>query len=188
MSKESQFKSSLSKEQIRVNHSTTQTLLDASFMHGQHDAFKEHMENNPVHHNCDGSLADGIELVMCKTRTLSDVAPTLIILLQNSAKWNHDDLIMPGRMTPYHVICHSIGDHKELLELMIKELGRTLLNVKDDDECTALMCSRRPITHHFRSTPRHKLQPASTGAEARPGNRRLRDIHYKPTMGKGPTQ
>ena len=143
MSKESQFKSSLSKEQIRVNHSTTQTLLDASFMHGQHDAFKEHMENNPVHHNLDGSLADGIELVMSKKRTLSDVAPTLIILLQNGAKWNRDDLIMPGRMTPYHVICRSIGDHKELLELMIKELGRSLLNVKDDDECTALMYAVR---------------------------------------------
>ena len=87
MTEESQFKScsTLSKEQIRVNHSKTQTLLDASFMHGQHKAFKEH------------------------------------------------------RMTPYHVICRCTGDHQELLELMIKELGRSLLNVKDDDECTALM-------------------------------------------------
>ena len=44
MSEESQLKScsTLSKEQIRVNHSKTQTLLDASFMHGQHKAFKEH--------------------------------------------------------------------------------------------------------------------------------------------------
>ena len=143
MSEESQFKSSLSKEQIRENHSTTQTLLDASFMHGQHDAFKEHMENNPVHHNLDESLAHGIDLVMSKKRTLSDVAPTLILLLQNGAKWNRDDLIMPGRMTPYHVICRSIGDHKELLELMIKELGRSLLNVKDEDGCTTLMYAVR---------------------------------------------
>ena len=139
MSEELQFKSSLSKEQIRENHSTTQTLLDASFMHGQHDEFKEHMENNPVHHNLDGSLADGIELVMSKKRTLSDVAPTLEILLQNGAKLAHDYLIMAGRITPYHVICRSTGDHQELLELMIKELGRSLLNVKAGDECTALM-------------------------------------------------
>ena len=135
--------STLSKEQIRVNHSKTQTLLDAFFMHGQHDEFKEHVENIPVHHNCDVSLADGIELVISKKRTLSDVAPTLEILLQNGAKLAHDYLIMAGRITPYHVICRSTGDHQELLELMIKELGRSLLNVKDDDECTALMYAVR---------------------------------------------
>ena len=42
-------------------------------------------------------------------------------------------------MTPYHVICGSTGDHHELLELMIKELGQTLVNVKDSKDCTALM-------------------------------------------------
>ena len=143
MSEESSLKScsTLSKEQIRVDHATceTQKLLYHSFMHGEHDPFKEHLETNPVHLNLDGSLKQGIELVMSRKRTLSDVAPTLIILLQNGAKWAHDHLTMPGGMTPYHVICRSTGDHQELLELMIKELGVTPVNVKDDDECTALM-------------------------------------------------
>ena len=70
---------------------------------------------------------------------MSDVAPTLITLLQNGAKWDYDHLIMDGGITPYHIICCSTGDHQELLELMIKELRRTLLNAKDDVGCTALM-------------------------------------------------
>ena len=84
-------------------------------------------------------LEQSIEQVIDGRRTLSDVAPKLIILLKNGAKWNRNDLIMSGGMTPCHVICRSKGDHQELLELMIKELGRTLLNVKDDNESTALM-------------------------------------------------
>ena len=46
---------------------------------------------------------------------------------------------MPVGTTPYHVICNSTGDHQELLELMIKQLGRSLLNAKNVVECTALM-------------------------------------------------
>ena len=88
MSKEPLFKSwsALSKEQIHVNHTKTETLLHAAFMHGEQDALKEHMENNLVHQNLYGSLGVGIELVRSGCRTMSDVAPTLIILLQNSAK------------------------------------------------------------------------------------------------------
>ena len=131
--------SPLSEEQI-VSHIKTQTLLCASFKHGEHEAFKEHVENIPVQQNFDGSLAQGIELVMSKTKTVSDVAPTLIILLQNGAKWRPDD---PQRSvtTPYHVICSGTGDHHELLELMIKELGQLLVNAKDDNGYTALMCA-----------------------------------------------
>ena len=61
-------------------------LLQRSFIHGEHDAFKEHLETNPEHQNLDGSLEQGIKLVMSRRRTMSDVAPTLIILLQNGAK------------------------------------------------------------------------------------------------------
>ena len=141
MAEETPFKicSTVSKEQANVNQSKIQALLYASFMDGRHDAFKEHMENNPVHQNLYGSLKRGIELVINGRRTMSDVAPTLIILLQNGAKLDHDHLIMPGEMTPYHVLCRSTGDHQELLDLMIKELGRILLNAKDDVGCTALM-------------------------------------------------
>ena len=141
MSNESSFKScsALSEEQLRVYHTKTQTLLHASFMDGEHDAFKEHMKNTPVPQNFDGSLKQGIELVMSKERTMSDVAPTLMVLLQNGAKLARNYLVMPSMMTPYHVICRSTGDHQQLLELMIKELGRTLLNAKNGYGCTALM-------------------------------------------------
>ena len=143
MSEESPVKSCspLSEEQI-ANHIKTQTLLRASFKHGEHEAFKEHLENIPVQQNFDGSLAQGIELVLSKTKTVSDVAPTLMILLQNGAKWRSDD---PQRSvsvtTPYHVICSGTGDHHELLELMIKELGQLLVNAYDDNGYTALMCA-----------------------------------------------
>ena len=130
-------------EEIRVNHNKTQKLLRAAFMHGQHDALKEHLKNNPVHQNFYGSLEQGIELVISGRRTMSEIAPTLILLLQNDAKWACNYLLLPGMKTPYHVICRSTGDHQELLELMSKKLGLTSVNVKDDKECTALMYAVR---------------------------------------------
>ena len=99
------------------------------------------MENNLLQQSIDASLQHGMALVMNKTRTLSDVAPTLINLLQNDAKWDRDTLPMPDMMTPYHVICGSSGDHHQLLELMIKDLGRSLLNAKDTKERTPFMCA-----------------------------------------------
>ena len=147
MGEESPLKScsALSKEQIRVNHTTceAQKLLHQSFMLGELDAFKEHLKNNPEHQNFYGSLEQGIELVISGKRTMSEVAPTLMTLLQNGAKWAYDHLLMPGMKTPYHVICRSTGDHQELLELMIKELWLTSVNVKDDNECTALIYAVR---------------------------------------------
>ena len=141
MSEKSPFESCgfLQKEQINVNHTQTQRLLYRSLKLGEHDAFKEHMENNQIHQDFDVSLAEGIELVMSRRRTISAVAPTLIILLQNGAKWYPNYLPMSDTMTLYHVICRSTGDHQVLLELMVKELGHALIDAKDDDECTALM-------------------------------------------------
>ena len=126
-----------SEEQVRLSHAKTHRLLLASFRLAEHKALKEHMNDNQVQQNLDGTLAYGIKLVTNKKRTMSDVAPTLKMLLQYGAKWDHDDL--PDMMTPYHVICGSTGDHHELLELMIKELGQTLVNTKDDKDCTALL-------------------------------------------------
>ena len=131
----------LSEEEIIANRAKTQTLLDASFTRGEHDVFKEHLENNPVRQDFKGVLKEGIELVLSKTRTMSDVAPTLKVLLQNGARWGHRVKLKPTRMTPYHVICSSTGDHLELLELMIKELGQKLVNKKDLLGCTALICA-----------------------------------------------
>ena len=132
-------RSTLTRKQIRANRIKTQKLLHASFRHGKHDAFKKHMENNPVRQSFKGVLTQGIKLVLNRTRTMSDVEPTLIVLLQNGAKWGGKVRRMPTEMTPYHVICCSTGDHHELLELMTKELGKTFINAKDDKECTALI-------------------------------------------------
>ena len=127
-------------EEIIANRAKTQTLLDASFTLGEHDVFKEHLENNPVRQDFKGVLKEGIELVLSKTRTMSDVAPTLKVLLENGARWTHD-YRLSGRITPYHVICSGIGDHHDLLELMIKELGHKLVNARDRQNCTALICA-----------------------------------------------
>ena len=141
MSAEKTVKSSsvLSKKQICINRTKTQKLLDRSYIRGEHKALKKHMENNPLGQTFDRSLKYGIKLVTRKTRTMSEVAPTLITLLQNGAKWNRPGRLMKSRITPYHVICGSTGDHHELLSLMITVLGQRLVNAKDYQDCTALM-------------------------------------------------
>ena len=131
--------SAQSEKQIQANCIKAKKLLDHSYMLGEHEALKEHMEHNPVQQTLVGSLEYGMELVTSKTRTMSKVAPTMKMLLRNGAKWDRPDRLVKCQMTPYHVICGSTGDHQELLELMIKELGRTLINAKDYKDCTALM-------------------------------------------------
>ena len=132
-------RSALTEEQISANRAKTHRLLLDSFRHAEHKAFKEHMDDNQVQQHFDGSLAYGIELVKRKIRTMSEVVPTLMILLQNDAKWNCPGRSMKSKITAYHVICSSTGDYHELLQLMIKKLGQTLVNAKDDKECTALI-------------------------------------------------
>ena len=129
----------LSEEQIKEHRSKTNTLIRAALHHGEHKAFKEHLENNPVCLNFARSLTYGIHLVTNNVRQVSDVAPTLTILLQYGAKWNRVDLLTPGTSTPYHVVCRSTGDHHELLQLMTKELGHRLVDTVDDCKRTALM-------------------------------------------------
>ena len=75
-----------SENQIGASCAKTHRLLLASFRHAKHKSFKKHMDDNVVQHNFDGSLAYGIKLVMSIKRSMSDVAPTLKILLQYGAK------------------------------------------------------------------------------------------------------
>ena len=131
-------RSALSKEQIIANRLKTQALLRAALIYKKHEAFKGHMENNPVQQNFDGCVELIIRLVRNQSMTVSDLAPTLIVLLQNGAAWN----IPPTPVsTPYHVVCGGTGDHQELLKLMINKLGRKLINAKDEEDCTALICA-----------------------------------------------
>ena len=122
----------LSKRQIRSNRSKTRILLHRSYIYGEHKEFKEHMENNPVNQNFDADLKHGITLVVDEIRTMSEVAPTMITLLQNGAKWGRIVRPVSTKKTPYHIICGSTGDHHELLELMIKDLKKSSLNAKDN--------------------------------------------------------
>ena len=129
----------LSKRQNRSNRSKTRMLLHRSYIYGEHKKFKEHMENNPVNQNFDADLKHAITLVVDEIRTMSEVAPTMITLLQNGAKWGRIVRPVSTKKTPYHIICGSTGDHHELLELMIKDLKKSSLNAKDNKKCTALM-------------------------------------------------
>ena len=119
--------------------SKVQTLFLAALHHGEHKEFKEHLEKNPMCQNFAGFLRYGMHLVTKNVRQVSDVAPTLTILLQYGAKWNRVDLLTPGTSTPYHGICRSTGDHHELLQLMTKELGHRFVDTVDDCKRTALM-------------------------------------------------
>ena len=139
MSAEQSDKSFSARTKEQICTTITTTLTSGSYMCGEHEAFKEHMENHPTHQTLDLQLEYGIELVMNKTWTMSEVAPIMKMLLQHGAKWDRPDRLVKCKMTPYHVICGSTGDHYELLELMIKELGRTLVNAKDNNDSTALM-------------------------------------------------
>ena len=127
-----------------MNNTKGETLFRPTYMQGDHDAFRAYMENKITAYrfiNIPGvesrwfneGLRYHLELVSGKERTISDVTPTLSILLQHYAKQSDDE------KTPYHVVCLSNDDHHEILELVIKELGLVLINARDDIGCTALM-------------------------------------------------
>ena len=131
----------LSEEQIRANYAKTKKLLFGSFNQGDYKEFLEQIEDNPVYEDFVDCLAHAIKLVKSTsmTRTMSDAGPTLTMLLKYGAIWYGDELVSVGTTTPYHVICLAPGDHHELLDLMIKEIGRVLVDAEDDCENTALM-------------------------------------------------
>ena len=125
-----------------VNDVNANKLLHASYKQGKHDAFIAYLESKPTVQPLwfDKSLCKGLTLVSSKKRTLSDVLPTLTILLQYGAKLTSAQSFYRER-TPYHVVCLSNDDHLEILKLVIKELGLALLNAQDDLGRTALMCA-----------------------------------------------
>ena len=129
------------KEEFSFNTFIAFKLQEASFFSDKHDTFKAFLENNQISpKRFINILQHALQLVTNKERTISDVTPALRILLKNGAKrsstWRFD-----GNVTPYHVICHAIGDHFELLELLIKEFGTSLINARDHRGTTPLMCA-----------------------------------------------
>ena len=124
-----------SKEQISSNKHEGFDLRDASFLNGEHDAFKSYLESNTISLNwflqC---LRHGMQLVTNEKRATSDIAPTLIILLKYGAKRNFF-----YHLTPYHIICLQAGDNDEILKVALNELGPSLVNAINSDQQTALM-------------------------------------------------
>ena len=127
-----------SKEKISSKkHNVAFKLREASFLNGEHDAFKAHLESNPISPKWfSQSMHRGIQLVTNKMRTITDMAPILMILLKYGAEKN-----FYYHKTPYHTICLKKGDYDEILEFAIKGLGPSLINAKLKHYGTALMCA-----------------------------------------------
>ena len=126
-------------EQTIGGSTNTVALLEACILNADHDALQEHLENNQTEQSVlDRCLMLGLQIVQKKEQTMVHVAPALQLLWQSGAKWNPDSLL-EHRMTPYHFICQSTGDHHDLLDLLIQSSGRRLLHAKDDYDYTALM-------------------------------------------------
>ena len=82
------------------------------------------------------------KVVWSKEQKMKRVAPALQLLFQFRAKWN-PDIFLENHRTPFHLICISAGDHHDLLDLLIQSSERTLIDIKDDYECTALIHAGR---------------------------------------------
>ena len=124
------------------NHVKPDKWLWASYRQGRHDALIAYLESSPVVHPnwFAESMRPGLILVSSKKKTISEVTPTMALLLKYAAKRNSAQPFFGGK-TPYHDVCLCDEDHHEILMWMIKELGLPLINAQDDIGRTALMCA-----------------------------------------------
>ena len=121
------------------SNARTRSLFKDSVFNDATNAFREHLNKKQVQQDIlDECLMFGLQVVQRQDRGMHSVAPTLQILLQFGAQWK-DGALLEHQMTPYHLICKSIGDHYELLDLLIKSSGRTLIDTKDKETFTALL-------------------------------------------------
>ena len=115
------------------------SLLGTRFFDADQKTLEEYLKNNQVQQcTLDEKLMTGFHMVQEQDRKMSDVAPTLKLLLLFGAKWR-DGALLNYRMTPYHIICQSTGDHDELLDSTITVCGRALVNIQSHDGSTALL-------------------------------------------------
>ena len=133
--------SSSDNEQPTRSTNDIYTFLENYVLDADHKALKEHLMSNPAQQSdLDRCLVRGLQIVQQKERELSHVAHALTILLQFGAKWNSDTLL-DEQKTPYHIICESPGDHRELLDMMIKSCQRRMIDAEDIGRSTALVCA-----------------------------------------------
>ena len=137
---------------------STLSFFEDSVFNAEHNKLKEHLVNKQVQHTMLNScLMTALQIVQRNDREMAQVAPTLQLLLQHGAQWK-DGALLEHQMTPYHLICKSQGDHHELLDLMLKMSGETVIEIDkvDDHHFTALLyavqnaninCVRNLITY-----------------------------------------
>ena len=171
----------LTKEQLSTDKVNFFKLRDASFLNGEHEPFEAHLGSNEIRLEwVISSLRQALDMVTNKQRTISDVTLTLRILLKYGAKKS-----LTGQYyideTPYHVICYATGDYHELLELVIEELGVSLINVEDLHGTTPLLyaikyvnfkCVERLITN------RADVNVSGNGEIMSPISRLIENMHY----------
>ena len=121
-----------------TNTISTLPLFDDSIFNAALNPLNVHLEKDSVEQNVlDRCLVSAFQIVQKKDREMSQVAPTLQLLLQHGARWK-DGVLLGHDMTSCHLICQSTGDHHELLDWLLKSSDRTLINTKDSDGSTAL--------------------------------------------------
>ena len=112
--------------------------LRNALLKGEHKAFEECLESNPVKAKwVIRSLCNILGLVTRKDRTILEITPTLMILLRYSAKTQ----LFYSSWTPYHVICLAAGDQHELLELLMEEFEAWAINATNSKCLTPLICA-----------------------------------------------
>ena len=133
--------SPLQNEQIITSRSCNKTLLqliDESAYGGALNALKVHLEKSQLEqHVLDICLLYGLEIVTNLHIHLTQVAPTLQLLLLFGAQWK-DGILLKYGTTPYHLICQCPGDHYKLLDLMFTSSDGALIDAEDDYRGTAL--------------------------------------------------
>ena len=135
----SESSSLLSNELSDGSSTNTLSLFEDSIFNDAHDTFKVHLDKDSVEQNMlDRCLMSGLHIVQKQERKLSQVAPTFQLLLKFGAQWINNAML-ENKMTPYHLICQSIDDHHELLDLMLLSSGRALIDTEDSRNCTALV-------------------------------------------------
>ena len=129
----------LSDELCDGSSTNTLSLFEDSISNDAYDAFKLHLDKNPVkQYMLDRCLMSGMQIVQKQERELSQVAPTLLLLLKFGAKWRKGELFENVK-TPNHLICQSNGDHHELLDLMLLFSRKRRIDTEDWRNCTALV-------------------------------------------------
>ena len=122
-----------------TNSDSTPAFFKACVFKGEYKQFKMHLDNNELQQRTlDVCLVIGLRDLQRQDERMPYVVAALELVLQHGAKWDGSSLLDCQR-TPFHVISQCPNDNHELLSLMMKYSGQTLLDAQDFYKCTAVM-------------------------------------------------